>query len=40
MFPRTPPVDIVYPAIGVDENATEFANFTTDEPSKYSDTRW
>ena len=35
MLPYTPPVEVVYPAIGVDENAFEAPNLTTLEPVRY-----
>ena len=38
MLPYTPPVDVVYPAMGVDENALEFNIRAIEEPVRYRDT--
>ena len=39
MLPYTPPVDVVYPAIGVDVNAFELDKFAMLEPVRYKDNR-
>ena len=39
MRPCIPPVDAVYPAIGVDVNALEFPKFATLDPNRYKETK-
>lgn len=39
MLPYTPPVDVVYPAIGDDVNVFGLDKFTMLEPVRYKDNR-
>ena len=39
MLPYTPPVDVVYPAIGVEKKVEEATIFTIDELNKYNEVK-